>query len=50
MDLDVLYFEESTPYDVDSSDLDYGDIYTCPNCGESYDGIFCHACHYSDLY
>ena len=46
----MQYFGEFTPHDVDSPELDYGDIYTCPNCGEPYDGIYCSTCHYSDIY
>lgn len=48
-EFDFLYYEESTVA-VDSSELDWGMAYICPNCGEPFDGHHCSNCLYTDLY
>lgn len=46
-EFDFIY-EESTI--VDSSDLDWGEQYVCPNCGEPFDGHHCENCEYTERF
>lgn len=38
------YFEE------EESSLDWGENYSCPNCGSSFDGHYCNNCGYVEQY
>lgn len=44
---DFIY-EKSTI--VNSSDLNWGKQYVCPNCGESFDGHHCEECNYTEMF
>lgn len=32
------------------SDLNWGEQYICPNCGEPFDGHHCENCNYTEMF
>lgn len=47
-----LYFASLDGQEInvvdESSAYDYGKQFTCPNCGEPFDGHECENCHYTE--
>ena len=48
---EILELEENTKMDESSvfvPEVTYAPQYTCPNCGELFDGHECENCHYTE--
>lgn len=47
---DFDFYIDEMVKDQDSSDIDWGTQYTCPNCGEPFDGHHCESCGYTEMF
>lgn len=47
---DFDFLAECMLQEQNSSELNWGEQYVCPNCGEPFDGHHCENCNYIEMY